>query len=148
MSTLKKDHYLGAGGSALAGAAAGAAVGGMIGGFAGAAIGAVATGAAGAVLGHKASEAVDPRGDLGHFEQVYRTMPYYVADMKWDDYAPAYRLGIDSHAARDPARPRDLDALERDWEARRGASRLLWSEARPAIEHAWEELDMSGRGTA
>ena len=147
MSTLKKDHYLGAGASALAGAAAGAAIGGMIAGPAGAVVGAAATGAAGAVLGHKAAEAMDARGDLGHFEQVYRTMPYYVADMKWDDYAPAYRLGLDSHASPDP-QPRDIDALEREWDARRGGSRLLWSEARAAIEHAWQELDMSGRDKA
>ena len=73
--SLKKDHILGSGSAALAGGAAGAAIGAMMGGPAGLAVGAAAGGALGAVAGHRASEARDPRDDLGHFQQIYRTMP-------------------------------------------------------------------------
>ena len=141
MSTLKKDHILGAGAAAVAGGATGAAVGAVVGGPAGLAVGAVAGGALGAVLGDRAAEAMDKRGDLGHFEQIYRDMPYYVDGMTWEDYAPAYRYGLETwrtHGARAfaDAEP-ELDA---GWGRARDASRLGWAQARGAVEHAWREL--------
>lgn len=141
MSTLKKDHVLGAGGSAVAGGAVGAAVGGVIAGPPGLALGAAAGTAIAAVVGHKASEAADDSGDLGHFEQIFQSMPYYVSDMKWSDYAPAYRYGLRTHATRPEATFAQAEAdLEAGWPAAKGASRLLWSEARGPVEHAWTEL--------
>ena len=141
MSTLKKDHILGAGVAAVAGGATGAAVGAVVGGPAGLAVGAVAGGALGAVLGDRAAEAMDKRGDLGQFEQIYRDMPYYVDGMEWEDYAPAYRYGLETwrtHGARafTDAEP-ELDA---GWGRARDASRLGWAQARGAVEHAWREL--------
>lgn len=147
MSKLKKDHVLGAGGSALAGGAVGAVIGGLAAGPVGIALGAAAGTAVGAVAGHKLAEAADPRGDLGHFEQIYQTMPYYVSDMTWDDYAPAYRFALDTHATHGGmAIEQARGALESQWERTKGASRLLWSEAEPAVAHAWSELDKSARG--
>lgn len=146
MSKLKKDHVLGAGGSALAGGAVGAVVGGLVAGPAGIALGAVAGTAVGAVAGHKLFEAADTRGDLGHFEQIYQTMPYYISEMTWDDYAPAYRFGLDTHATHGGVPiEQGRTALESQWERAKGASRLLWSEAEPAVAHAWNELDRSSR---
>lgn len=139
MGNLKKDHVLGAGTSAVAGGAVGALVGGLVGGPAGAALGAVAGTAAAAVAGHKTAEALDPRGDLGHFEQIHRTMPYYISGMEWSDYAPAYRLALDNHAASP-----DLASLEATWARDPQGSRLVWSEVVPVIEHTWRELDNSG----
>ncbi|MBB1473217.1 hypothetical protein H5368_09240 [Luteimonas sp. MC1782] len=138
MSTLKKDHVLGAGTSAVAGGTVGAVVGGLVGGPAGAALGAIAGTAAAAVAGQKAAEALDPRGDIGHFEQIYRTMPYYISGMAWSDYAPAYRLALDSHGS-----DRDLIGLEAGWTHDPQGSRLLWSEVLPVIEHTWRELENS-----
>lgn len=138
MGRLKKDHILGAGGSAVAAGAVGATIGGLAAGPPGVALGAVAGTALGAVIGDRTAEALDPRGDLGHFEQIYKAMPYYVRGMTWDDYAPAYRMGILTHGHGDAA------LLEQEWARSRGRSRLLWSEVRPVIEHAWEELDNSG----
>lgn len=144
MSTLKKDHVFGAGGSALAGGAIGGAAGGLFAGVPGFAVGAVAGTALGAVFGHKAAEAADRRGDLGHFQQIHQTMPYYIDGMTWDDYAPAYRLGLDSYATRG-ATPiaQARDALETEWARVGSASRLSWPQAEPAIAHVWSELDKS-----
>lgn len=144
MSTLEKDHFLGAGSSALAGGVIGCAAGGLIAGVPGAAVGAAAGGALGAVVGHRAAEARDKRGDLGHFQQIYQTMPYYIAGMTWDDYAPAYRLGLDSYPTRG-ATPIDQAraALEPEWTRVRGTSRLTWPQAEAAIAHVWKELDKS-----
>jgi hypothetical protein len=149
MSTLQKDHVFGAGGSALAGGAVGGAVGGLLAGVPGFALGAAAGGALGAVVGHKAAEARDKRGDLGHFQQIYQAMPYYIDGMAWTDYAPAYRLGLDSYTTRG-ATPIDQarDALVEEWTRVRGISRLSWPQAEPAVAHVWDELDKSlgGKG--
>lgn len=142
MSLLQKDHILGTGSATLGGGVIGAVIGGFAGGVPGLTLGAVAGGALGAVVGHRLSEAVDPRGDLGHFEQIYRTMPYYVDDMTWDDYAPAYRYGLDTYATRG-GQPLEAAAsmLAQDWSRARGVSRLSWEQAQPAVAHAWRELD-------
>ena len=142
MSKLKKDHVLGAGASAVTGGVVGAVIGGVVAGPAGIAIGAVAGTAIGAVTGHKASEAVDDRGDLGHFQQIFHTMPYYVSGMAWSDYAPAYRYGIDTHErlGQQPFAQAEVE-LEQGWAEVRDGSRLLWDEAREAVAHAWRSLD-------
>lgn len=151
MSTLKKNHILGAGSAALLGGIIGGAIGwfvaGLVGfaGAAGLAVGAVVGGVLGAVLGNRASEALDPRDDLGHFEQIFKTMPYYVDGHDWHDYAPAYRYGLDTY---DKYAGQSLTKVESQlqggWEsAARFGSRLQWSQARPAVAHAWESLDQA-----
>lgn len=141
MSKLKKDHVLASGGGALAAGAAGAAVGALVAGPPGAVVGAAAAGALGAIGGHKAGEAMDGRGDLGRFQQIYQTMPYFRTEMRWEDYAPAYSYAItrfnDNGGV--PASPLSAD----DWQRVRGTSRLSLDEARPAVEHAWRDLEGS-----
>ena len=136
MGNLKKDHVLGAGSAALAAGAAGAAIGGLVAGPAGIAVGAAAGGALGAVAGQRVSEKVDPREDLGHFQQIFRTMPYYVDGMDWHDYAPAYRYGIQTWHAH---RGQSIDAMESQlhggWEQ---AARTL-SQMRQEVAAALEQ---------
>lgn len=150
MSTLKKDHILGAGGGAVAGGAAGAALGAVVGGPAGLAVGAVAGGALGAVLGDRAAEAADRREDLGHFQQIHREMPYFIDGMDWNDYAPAYRYGLETYRLHGGRRFDEAEGeLETGWGRARDASRLTWVQARSAAAHAWRELDetLHARGT-
>ena len=130
MSTLKKDHILGAGGGAVAGGAAGAAIG--------------------AVLGDRAAESADGRQDLGHFQQLYHTMPYFVDGMEWQDYAPAYRYGLETYRIHGGRPFAEVEAeLESGWGRARDTSRLTWAQARSATAHAWRELDetLHARGT-
>jgi len=143
MSTLKKNHILGAGSAALAAGAAGAAIGAVVAGPAGLAVGAAAGGALGAVVGNRASEAADTRHDLGHFQQIFRTMPYYVEGRDWHDYAPAYRYGLETYASYAGQALAQVETqLQGGWEAAaRFGSRLQWQQARPAVEHAWQSLD-------
>ena len=138
--SLKKDHILGSGSAALAAGAAGAAIGGMLGGPAGIAVGAAAGGALGAVAGQRASEARMPGDDLGHFQQIYRTMPYYAEGHDWHDYAPAYRYGLETWGSHQGRTLEQMESqLQGGWEsAQRFGSRLEWQQARPAIEHAWQ----------
>lgn len=144
MSKLKQDHVAGTGGGAVAGGAIGAAIGGLVGGPPGLALGAAAGTAIGAVVGHKASDSADSSGNLGHFRQIFESMPYYVSGRTWDDYGPAYRYGIDTYREH---RQRGLEGaeaqLQAGWDGAKRGSTLLWSETRDAIEHAWRELDES-----
>lgn len=146
MGDIKKDHVFGAGAAALAGGAAGGAVGMVVGGPVGLVVGAAAGGALGAIAGDRASEAVAPDDDIGRFRQVFDSMPYYVSGMTWDDYEPAYRYGIAQYRDRERQGGHEPfavaePALEAGWEVVRGKSRLLWSEAREAVEHVWRWFD-------
>lgn len=147
MGTLKKDHVLEAGTGAVAAGVTGAAIGAAVAGPVGLALGAAAGGALGAVVGERVGEARDTRGDLGHFEQIFRDMPYYVDGMSWDDYAPAYRHGLDTWHTHGALGFGAAEAdLESAWAQARDASRLHWAQARGAVEHAWREL-AHGAGT-
>lgn len=147
MSILKKDSVLGTGGGAVAGGAAGAAIGTVVAGPIGLAAGAVVGGVLGAVSGSRLSHAVDSTDDLGHFEQIYRSTGYYQDSYTWDDYAPAYRYGLDSYKDRgDRSFAQAEEGLAPGWEQARGASTLTWLQARSAVEHAWRSLDQTLRG--
>jgi hypothetical protein len=63
--------------------------------------------------------------------------------MEWSDYAPAYQYGITTCHEEGDASARSFG--EDDWHRVRGGSRLSWSEARPAVEHAWRDLDQTTR---
>lgn len=150
MSKLKKSHVASTGGAAVAGGAAGAAIGGLIAGPLGLALGAAAGTAAGAIAGRRgaAATAGDADEDLAHFEEMFESMPYYVREMTWADYAPAYRYGLEtyrSHGTQDLGASET--ALESGWPRAKGASRLLWSEARAPVAHAWRAVDESIRNT-
>lgn len=143
MSILRKDHIVGAGSAGLAGGAAGAAIGAVVAGPPGMAVGGIVGVALGATAGDRIAEARDRRENLGHFEQIYQSMPYYLAGHDWNDYQPAYRFGLDSYASHGAQAFAQVESsLQGQWEANaRYGSRLTWMEARPAVEHAWRSLD-------
>ena len=143
MSILRKDHIVGAGSAGLAAGAAGAAIGAVVAGPPGMAVGGIVGVALGATAGDRIAEARDRRENLGHFQQIFQSMPYYVAGHDWHDYEPAYRFGLDSYSSHGAQQfPQVQSTLEGHWEANaRYGSRLTWIEARPAVEHAWRSLD-------
>lgn len=139
MAGLKKDHVWATGAVALAGGVAGATAGVLAAGPLGAAVGTVAGVALGAQWGDQVAEAADPRGDLGHFEQIYQSMPYHVPGMTWDDYRPAYQYGIETHRLGHATW--DLPLTDDEWVAVREHSRLSAPDARAAMEHVWRAYD-------
>lgn len=77
-----------------------------------------------------------------HFRNHFRDAAYYSTGRDWNDYAPAYRYGYAARAAYRGRRFIDVEhLLARDWNGRKGASRLLWAEARGAVMDAWHYLD-------
>jgi hypothetical protein len=133
---------VGAVGGAIAGAAAGAA-----GGPAGMVVGGVVGAVVGGLAGRAAAAAIDPAAEETHWRDNYTREPYYEQGRSFDDYAPAYRLGVTGRTRYenwDAAEPQ----LANEWETTRGSSALDWDNARPASQAAWARVDTSMRGAA
>lgn len=147
MSILEKRHIPRTAASALL---AGAIVGGLgywLGGPPGLVVGVVIGTAIGALIGHRLAEATDPRDSVGHFQEIYTSMGYYVAGMDWSDYEPAYRFGMDTYASRGGQDFSESEpALGARWLKIRGGSRLTWDQARGPVAHVWRDMEETLRG--
>ena len=139
----KNESHTGKGavvGGVAGGVAGGAITGALAGGVTGpvgAAIGAAAGAIAGALMGKK----VDPVVEDAYWRDNYRTRPYVDSAASYDDYAPAYRHGLEAHT-RYPNRPFDEieSDLGRDWSTSRGKSSLEWERAKHASRDAWSRV--------
>lgn len=132
------SHAVGTGvGAVLGGAAAGAVTGtmaGPIGTAVGAAIGAVV----GGLAGKGVAEAVDPTSENAYWSENFSGREYVETGSTFDDYGPAYGLGVDSRG-RNPGREFDdvESQMSSEWANSRGESNLSWDRARPAARDAW-----------
>jgi Protein of unknown function (DUF3606) len=73
-----------------------------------------------------------------HWRTAYGTRDYVITGMEYDDYAPAYRLGVqmsDRHGGRTFAEVEPN--LADQWLAVQGKSRLSWQQARPAVKDGY-----------
>lgn len=133
-------HPVGTGvGAALGGAAAGAAAG-AIGGPAGALVGAVVGAVAGGLGGKAVAESVNPTAEEAYWSDNYTREPYYEAGRPYDDYAPAYRHGLQGRTGYQGNFEDAESRLASDWESSRGNSSLTWPQARPASRAAWDRV--------
>ncbi|MEP6823524.1 MAG: PA2169 family four-helix-bundle protein, partial [Ramlibacter sp.] len=127
---------IGATGGAVAGAAAGA-----IGGPIGVAIGGVIGAVVGGLAGKAAAESVNPTAEEAYWRDNYSKQPYYEQGRSFDDYGPAYQLGLSGRTRYeedwDVAEPR----LASEWETARAGSALSWPQAQPASRAAWDRID-------
>src|SRR4051812_8636343 len=140
------SHPLGTGVGAVGGAIAGAAAG-TVGGPAGMVVGGVVGAVVGGLAGRAAAEAIDPTAEEAHWRDNFNREPYYQQGRSYDDYAPAYRLGVTGRTRYDnwdAAEPQ----LQNEWSSSRGTSGLDWNSAKPASRAAWERVDSSMRGGA
>ena len=138
-------HPVGTGVGAAGGAAAGAAIG-MVGGPVGVAIGGVLGAVAGGLAGKGAAEGLNPTAEEAYWRNAYKSEPYYQAGFKFDEYAPAYRLGFNGRARYSGSWDDVEPDFERDWSTASTGSTLAWTEARHATRAAWNRLtptDMS-----
>jgi hypothetical protein len=127
-------------GGVAGGAAAGATVGGVTGPV-GAAAGAVIGAVAGAMAGKALAKAVDPAAEDSYWRDNYSSRPYVRSNAPYDDYAPAYRYGVDSYSRYSDRRFDEVEPeLSRDWGQARGRSSLEWDDARHATRDAWQRL--------
>ena len=136
-------HPVGTGIGATGGAVAGATVG-VVGGPVGMAVGAVVGAVAGGLAGSAAAEAVNPTAEEKYWRDNYSREPYYEKGREFDEYAPAYRLGVTGRTQQS-----DWDAAEpmlaSQWESSRGGSSLSWPQAQRASRAAWNRVDSNLR---
>ena len=132
-------HPVGTGVGATGGAVAGATVG-AIGGPIGMAVGGVVGAVVGGLAGKAAAEAVNPTAEEAYWRNNYLTEPYYEKGRVFDEYAPAYRLGVTGRTRYEDwnvAEP----TLASEWESARGGSSLSWPQAKNASRAAWNRVD-------
>ena len=134
---------LGAAGGAVAGAAAGA-----IGGPVGAAVGGVIGAVVGGLAGKAAGEAVNPTVEEAFWKENYSKEPYYESGRSFDDYAPAYRLGLSGRSRYEDPWTAVEPKLAGEWDSTRGTSSLDWPKASAASQAAYDRADEQYRGFA
>lgn len=85
-----------------------------------------------------------------HFQDNFRSAPYYQAERTWDDYGPAYEYGYASKTGthRDRNFNDSENDLERGWEQTKANSRLAWSEAKEAVRDGWHAIERGLPGDA
>ncbi len=128
---------VGIGAAMATGAVVGSAVG-PIGTAIGIAVGAVA----GGLAGKGVAEEVNPTVEENYWRENYASRPYVTKDASREDFAPAYRYGWESHDRYPDKSFDDVEVdLERDWEQKKGASRLPWADAKPASRDAWNRIE-------
>ncbi|MDB5801203.1 MAG: hypothetical protein JWL63_2142 [Rhodocyclales bacterium] len=115
------------------GITAGALVGGIAAGPAGAVVGAAIGAAAGGVGSRALLEGFDSAPVDAHWHARFAEEPYYDRDMRYEDYAPAYRIGAAARVAHPQARFEDAEpVMQNEYPGARGESRLAWERAREA----------------
>jgi uncharacterized protein (TIGR02284 family) len=140
-------HPVGTGVGATSGAVAGAAAG-ALGGPVGVAIGGVVGAVVGGLAGKAAAEAVNPTAEEAHWREHYSKEPYYEKGRSFDDYGPAYRLGMTGRTRYEDSWDRAEPRLAAEWDSARGGSSLSWPQAQPASRAAWERVDTLRSGQA
>jgi hypothetical protein len=135
------SHPVGTGIGAIAGgAAAGAAVGtvaGPAGTIAGAAVGAIV----GGVAGKGIAEKINPTVEDAYWRKNHNRQSY-AGDSRYDDYAPAYRIGYEGYGDYG-MKGKSYDQAEGDLRERyeSGKPRIGWGNARLASRAAWDRSD-------
>ena len=125
-------------GAAAGGIAAGAAAG-TVAGPIGTAVGAVVGAVAGGLAGKGVAERVDPDAHDAYWRENFSKRPYVAPDATYDDYAPAYRHGLDAAGRHDNKSFDEVEPAVRDeWHRVRGESKLGWDSAKHAVRDAWE----------
>ena len=133
-------HPVGTGaGAALGGAAAGAAAG-VFGGPVGAVVGGVVGAVAGGLGGKAVAESVNPTLEEAYWRDNYNREPYYESGRTFDDYGPAYRLGLQGRTAYDGDFEDVESRLAGEWHSQRERSSLSWDQARAASRAAWDRV--------
>jgi uncharacterized protein (TIGR02284 family) len=132
-------HPVGTGVGATGGAVAGAAAG-TVGGPVGVAVGGVIGAVVGGLAGKAAAESVNPTAEEAHWRENYTREPYYEPGRSFDDYAPAYRLGVTGRTQYEDWNSAEPQ-LASEWESARGGSSLSWPEAQRASRAAWDRID-------
>jgi len=141
------------GGGAATGRNAGAAIGGAIGHVVGAGADIVAGAVAGGIAAMKdpiakaPSKAIDPTIEHAFWRGEFKTRPYFTPGTPYEQYSPAFQYGWQSFTKNKGKTFNDVEPqLGRDWESRRGQSKLSWTHAKGATHDAWKRAEKADCG--
>ena len=134
-------HPVGTGLGAVTGGAAAGAAAGVVGGPVGAVVGAIVGAVAGGVGGKAVAETINPTAEEAYWREQYTKEPYYETGKGYDDYAPAYRLGLDGRSNRTGTFDDAQTDLSSDWDSKKDRSTLSWPQAQVASRAAWNRVD-------
>lgn len=139
-SEQDSSHPVATGVGALGGAAAGAAAGTMAGPV-GTVVGAVAGALVGGLGGSAVGRAFDPAEEDRYWRDNYSREPYVEAGRPYDDYGPAYTLGMTGRQTYGGRFEDAQDRLSQEWSRQRGGSSLSWEQAREPSRAAWRRVE-------
>ncbi len=136
------EHPVGTTAGAVIGAAAAGAAVGAFAGPVGTAIGAVAGAVAGGAAGNRAAHVIDPMVEEAYWRSAWHERAQMGDGYTWeDDYAPAYRYGVDAYMRFPERNYEDIETdLSAGWKEARGNSRIEWDRAGRATRDAWQRL--------
>ena len=135
------SHLIADGLGALIGGAAAGAVVGTVAGPVGIAVGAVAGAIAGGLGADAVANSVDEVREDAHWRANFQNRPYVADGASYEDFAPAYQLGIVSYGLHPDKDFDDVAVdLSDEWNSTKGRSTLAWEAASPAARDAWERL--------
>lgn len=134
-------HPVGTGIGAAAGGIAAGAAAGTVAGPVGAVVGGIAGAVAGGLGGKEAAEALDPTAEEAYWRGNYNRESYYEDGRPFDDYAPAYRLGLYGRQEYTGSFDETESRLRTHWDTKRERSTLTWPQAREASRAAWSRVE-------
>jgi hypothetical protein len=116
---------------------------------AGAASGGSSSVVAGGMPGKGNAEAVNPTTEHAYWRKEYGTRSYFKSETPYEQVGPAYQYGWESCASHKGKSFQDVESqLSRDWDSRRGASKLAWHDAKNAVRDAWQRAEKTSCGDA
>jgi hypothetical protein len=82
---------------------------------------------------------VDPAEHDAYWRANYAKRPYVEPGAPYDDYAPAYRYGVETVRRYEDKSFDEAEAeLREEWVRARGASKLDWDQAKHPVRDAWD----------
>lgn len=144
-------HPVGVGTGAAGGGIAGAVIGAAIGGPIGAGVGAVVGAVSGGLAGKSAAEVINPTAEHEFWRIEFLKRPYFTPGSLYEEFGPAYQYGWESYCTFGTKGKtfKEIEAeLRRDWDNRRGKSKLSWEHAKGATHDAWQRVEKAACGDA
>ena len=139
VSGTKSAHPVGIAVGTAAGAVTGAVLGSAIGPLE-SVVGGIIGATAGLIAGDGIAYGTELTADEEDFwEHHYVEEPYFDDRYNYDDYGPAYDLGIRHYRTGIPFEAEEKQMSE-DWERVKGVSKLEWPQARQAAHASWSKV--------
>jgi uncharacterized protein (TIGR02271 family) len=99
---------------------------------------------AGGLGGKAITDAIDPKEHDAHWQQNYKSRPYYQQGKDYTHYAPAYQYGVASHQKHQGRSFDEVEShLRTDWESTHGQTAGSWETSRLAVRDAYDRVGSS-----